>query len=155
IWGGLALHERALLYAVAQLGTVSKKGDEVADFLVKEHIRVSGIDILTGFSNLEKQDFLCETAGNYSSSMELFRRWICDNKGLSELRREQNQASGVTVRQLAQASYSQGELRKAEGLVRMALDDNPKDSEALVLLSCILRDDGRPAEAVESAEQAY
>ena len=76
------------------------------------------------------------------------------NKNLSEIR-EQRDLPAVAIRRAAESQYQRGDLQKAEHSVRVALEENPKDAEGLLLLSKICRATGRMEEAVDSAEQAY
>jgi len=155
IWSGMTNQERAVLFAMASLEGPSTNCDDVAQFLAEEHFRISVVDIDSAFESLVRRDLLIAADGRYQCSMEFFRRWISANKNLSEMSELRAQAPEAEARRLAENFYEQGKLQGAERIVRGAFGDDPIDPEALLLLSRIASDSGRPTEAVAHAELAY
>ena len=155
IWDGLALSERAVLCAITQSRSEFVQSDDVADFLADERLNISRTEIKSALTQLVDRDLLTEMSSTYRSSIELFRLWIERHKTVSELREDQNRGTGASTRRAAENQYQHGDLRRAKSLAQMALAENAKDPEALLLMSKILNDGGKVEEAVDFAERAY
>jgi hypothetical protein len=155
IWSGMTIQERAVLFAISSVESASTNREDVAQFLAEAHVRISVAEIDSAFESLVRRDLLIDADGRYQCSMEFFRRWISANMSLSEMSELRTQTPEAEARRLAESFYERGKLQGAERIVRSAFGDDPTDPDALLLLSRIASDSGRPTEAVAHAELAY
>lgn len=159
-WDGLSPAERICTAAMAEKIEESTpiSNDEVIKILNDVTPRLRTPEISFAPRDLVKRKVLVLTDDTkYVFSVDLFRRWIKQNKSLRLVKDELDSLYGAAhyLFQTGENYFRRGEFNKALGYFENALEEDPRHFRARLYLGRALLESGKEIDAINALEEAY
>ncbi|MDM8568868.1 ATP-binding protein [Thiotrichales bacterium HSG1] len=159
LWQGLGAAERVVAAALAEIETKTITETQLENLLQESNVQIIiKEDLRTAAHILEEWDLIepLENKG-YRFRVEFIRKWIAENKPLSQVEREWEKIDQDAYRlyEAARNLYNVNEHEQALTFVRQAIKKNPDHLKANELLAVILIDLEKLEEAYELLKSLY
>lgn len=157
LWMGLGPAEKVVAAALASAGEKMVSDDDLQKILLESGVRILIRELQDAPKLLQNWDILEPLDGGYAFRVELFRRWIIENRPLKRVQQELDriQPMAESLYNAAKAFYENADLEQAESLLRQTIGINPNHIRAQELLSEILISNNDTSGALEILERLF